>query len=129
MHVNMKHLLSGILVAIHKQAIAPFGHALFFGDYFGGREHVADELFVFRQHVIHRGDLLIGHDQNVHRRLGVDIPKGGHLVITKDDIGGDFTLDDLAENSRHGRLLSGKDSLRMPFLRVFKMIWETYCSL
>ena len=45
----------------------------------------------------------LGDDQDVGRRLGVDVVEGEDLVVLVGDLGGDLARHDLAEEAGHGR--------------------------
>jgi len=42
-------------------------------------------------------NVLSGYDQNMGRRLGVDVPKSDDVAVLEDDLGGYFLPDDLTE--------------------------------
>lgn len=46
-----------------------------------------------------RAHMLFGDDEHMHRRFGVDIQKGQHLFILIYFLGGNFSRNDLAENT------------------------------
>ena len=71
MHVQVKHLLIGVAVAIDQQAIAALGHALLFSDALANREHMAQRLFILGHDIVDRGDLFVGYDEDTNRRLGM----------------------------------------------------------
>ena len=37
----------------------------------------------------------LGYNQKMHRRLGLDVAKGGYLLVSVDDVGRDGAADDL----------------------------------
>lgn len=49
------------------------------------------------------GDGLLGDDQYVYGGLGIDVLEGEAEVVLEDNVGGDFAVDDLAEDGvAHG---------------------------
>src|SRR6266852_1623272 len=44
-------------------------------------------------------DVQVGHNQDVHRHLGIDVAERGHLVVLEHDAGRNLTADDLAKDA------------------------------
>lgn len=84
MEVQMGHSLAAVLAAVVDNAVAVVGEAQLacdFGDNLVNTRHVVG---IFGGYVIHRRDVLLGNDDNVERRLGVDVVEGINQVILVD---------------------------------------------
>ena len=51
--------------------------------------------------MVKRCDVLAGNHEEVRRRLGVDVKESDALVVLVDGLGGDGSIDDLAEGAIH----------------------------
>jgi len=121
--MQVKHFLPGVSPVVDHQPVAALGDALFAGNLGCDNEHTPQRRFVFRGRVVDGGDGLIGDDQDVNGRLGVDVSESRHLVILVNDVGGDFAFDDFAENGFVGHNISPCCVLRIAcyVLRVKKI--------
>ena len=61
-------------------------------------QEMTDQLMILGRGFAEAGDRLLRHDEDMRRRLGVDVAKGTDLVILKHDLGGNLAGDDLLEN-------------------------------
>src|SRR5690606_38095679 len=83
-----------------------FGKAHVFGQFSRHPVQVTHDFPITFFDVIDGGDGLFWDDQQVHRRLGVNVPKGQAEVVFIDDVRRDFPVDDFGENGfRHVRSL------------------------
>src|SRR5207245_1224552 len=57
---------------------------------------------VGRADVVERGDVLLGHDQHVRRRLRIDVAEREAQVVLIDALRWDLTVADLAEQALDG---------------------------
>jgi hypothetical protein len=80
-------------------AVTACGDAIHFSDFARRGEQVAQDLLVFRFGVIYGLDVLIGHNQHVSWRNGMDIAESRHPFILVNDVGLRFTGSDFAENT------------------------------
>src|SRR5207248_776880 len=87
--VQMGYGLAGALLTIDHQAI-PLGDAELLRQLGGDKVKVAEQLAVLGLDIGVRGDDLTRDDQDVHRRLGIDIPKRQAAVVFVDDGGRDL---------------------------------------
>ena len=65
------------------------------------QQQFAEELSIPRRSVRQPWNDSLGHDQNVDRRLRIDVTKRKDIVIFENDFGGNLSGDDFFEN-RHG---------------------------
>lgn len=98
--MQVKYSLSGPLAIVNNQAeiITMAGLS---GDLAGRFQQVAQQCAIGCGGISHPGDGLLGNDQHMQRRLGIDIPKGQALLILIHDIGRDLAPDYLAEYGTH----------------------------
>jgi hypothetical protein len=74
-----------------------------------GQLESAQKFAVRRRRVRERSDRPFGNDQNMNRRLRVDIPKGEARIVLVHDIRLNFAVDDLLKDVHveHGLSFSG----------------------
>lgn len=100
MNVDMIDGLAAILPGVDDRAVA-------LGQPFGARNlcrspvQMSEETVVLFLGVGDGGNVLAGHDENVHRCLRLDIRKSVALVVLVDRLGRNGSIDDLAENAAH----------------------------
>ena len=80
MHVDVVDGLSALLVAVHHHA-ETFLAALLPGQALGDEEHVSGQQPVFFAQVGEGGNVLLGDDQEMHRRLRADVVEGDDLIV------------------------------------------------
>jgi hypothetical protein len=97
--VDVKDRLPGLGVAIEDRAIAAIGKPVVFRD--GGRatDHFPDQPIVGVPQIVQRRDVPSRDDEDVHRRLWVDVLEGDEMLVLMDDRCRDFPFDDLAEQA------------------------------
>ena len=95
--MKVKHGLTGIGSLIDGEAIPALGNALFGGDGVGGGEHGGEHLAVCGRELCRACDVLVGDDEDVDRRLRVDVPKRSDYIVTINDLAWYFVADDFAE--------------------------------
>ena len=66
----------------------------------GGEQHFTKNGLIFRREVVDAADVLLRHDQQVHRRLGVDVPEHHHVFCRVQNFGGHLPANDLAKHTR-----------------------------
>src|SRR5256885_16165598 len=76
----MKDGLPGIATNIGEEAVPVFNLQLVC-QLLSNREDVDEQLTIFLRHMIHRGNVPLGYEQDVVRSLWVNILKGYYLVI------------------------------------------------
>jgi len=65
---------------------------------FGGQHQVSQQGMILGFGVRQLGDRLFGDDQNMHRSLGMDIPKGDRQIVFVNNIRWNFLADNFAKN-------------------------------
>lgn len=93
--------LSSLRTIIHDEAKA-FSKVGLASDACGRKEKMADKDFIRFSGLGDTVDPLLGNDEEVGGRLGIDIPKGNAAFILVDDVGGEFASDYFFKNGRFG---------------------------
>lgn len=102
MHMYVVDRLAPQVVAVHDYAEA-FLATLLFGEALGREEDMTGErLIIFLAEVVQRRDVFLWDDQEMHRRLGSDVPEGDDLIVFIELVGGNVPRHDLAEQTIHG---------------------------
>src|SRR5690606_16720138 len=102
MQVDVEDRLPCVLTAVHYHPVAALGKAHFFRQLGGHPVQVAHQLAVVFCNVIDGCDGLLRDDQQVNRRLRVDVAERQAEIVFVDDVCRDLAVDDLGENSlRH----------------------------
>ena len=100
----MEDLLPGVGSSVENDPVAGLGDASLGSDPRGGEDEVSHELPVLGRQGVVRGDVLEGHEEQVHRCLGIDVLEGNASFIAHHELGGDVAVPDLAEHAiGHGR--------------------------
>jgi hypothetical protein len=97
--VNVIYGLTAITAAIHNEPVARVRNPEVCRDPFCGKKQVAHRLCVFRFQLIDAADVSAWHNQDMHRRLRVDIPEGSYRIILEDKIRRDLPVRDSAEDA------------------------------
>ena len=95
----MGYLLAAVVFAIDDLAISRVADTFLSRDLGGVKNHLTEHRHVFRGQIVHRGDVLLGNNQEVDRRLRMDIVKNDNIVIFEDFGGGNFAGDDFTEDT------------------------------
>jgi len=69
------------------------------GQLFGEQSHPPDEVGIIFLEVINGSNVLVGNNENMHRRCRTGIQKGSQPFITIDHFAIGLTSDDAAENT------------------------------
>src|SRR5919199_4273855 len=96
MQVDVLHRLLRIRTIVENRAVTVC-QPLVGGNFLRYQEQVSDERFVFLGQVVERGDGLAGHNQDVRRRLGIDVAQGHAPVILIKDLPRLLSVHDLLE--------------------------------
>lgn len=96
--VNMHHGLSGSGAAVVDDAVAVF-QPLSLGNLRDGGEAGRDSAGVRVIEFVGGSNVLLRHDEDMHRGLGIDIPEGEDLVVLIDLAAGDLPGDNLAKQA------------------------------
>ena len=70
--VEMVHRLATVLASIHDDAVFG-GESLLPGDLRSRPHQMPEQSAVILAYLVERADMFAGHNQHVHRRLGVDV--------------------------------------------------------
>lgn len=92
--------LAAVGAGVEHQAVA-VGEVLGAGDFAGGVEKLAEDGGVVLGGVRVRGEVVLGDDEDVRGRLGVDVREGESLLVFVEAVDGDFAGDDFAEEAAH----------------------------
>ncbi len=98
MDVEVFDGLAAVGAGVDDEAVAAF-EVLGACDLAGSGEKLAEQRGIFGQSVGVGGDVALWDDEDVHRRLGVDVGEGEGVGIVVQARDGDFTGDDLAEQA------------------------------
>ena len=95
----MKDSLPGLGVAIEDRSISAIGDAVLGCQSRGSPHHLSNDAIVTMCQVVHARDVAPGHDQDVHRRLRIDVLEGDEAIVRIDDIPGNLTSNDSAKEA------------------------------
>jgi len=98
MDMNVEHGLPRFRSHVEDSAVAVFDSALA-SDGGGGQVKASDELCVFRLSFFQATNMLLGNNQNVRGRLRIDVLEGDRVLVFIYFLGGDFAVDDAAEEA------------------------------
>ncbi len=91
--------LPGIRPGVHHHAESARRHPVRGGELPGHLHGVSEGCLVFRPQRIDAGDMPAGDDQEMHRRLGRDVPESEHRFVAVDDVSGNVSAGDTAEQA------------------------------
>jgi hypothetical protein len=97
MQMDVKNDLPARLVAVHQSAVAGLGETLASRNLAHGSIHTPHERFIFRLEIIERGDMFPWHDQDVDRRLGIEVAESDYRVVFVHHVRRDVASGNLAE--------------------------------
>jgi len=97
--MDVEDCLPGSTLRVEHRPIAFVRVSVFFCD--SGRDslHRSYQRIVVRGEIVQRGDVTTRDDQDMQRRLRVDIPNGDDLVVFMHEASRDLPCDDLAEEA------------------------------
>ena len=84
--VQMQHGLAAKVVTVDDQTITVFGKSLRLGIAGGGEHQLADEGGIRLLECVQRADRSTRDEQDMGRRLRIDIAEGKYFVVLVDDI-------------------------------------------
>jgi hypothetical protein len=99
MDVEVIHGLTAVGLAVDHKPGAPFGTALFRGQFLGLEQKLPQEGAVPRVQLHNIPDVFFGDHQEMNRGLGGNIMEGQHTVILIDLFAGNLPGDDFTENT------------------------------
>jgi hypothetical protein len=97
--MNVKHHLSPVRIAVCDQAVAAFGHAQVPGDGFCHAQNVPDQKLILSGEIVEGADVLLGDDEHMGGRGGVDVLECQADVVLEDDLCRDFPAYDVAKEA------------------------------
>ncbi len=97
--MDVEDRLSCIAVRIENGPEAAVGDPAFPGNGSSPPHHLADQPIVFPAQVVQRGDVTLGHDENVRGCLWVDVVEGQQPCVFIHNGARDLSIDDLAEEA------------------------------
>ena len=102
--MQMVHRLPAIVACIRDDSITTI-QLLFPRNFCRGDHQVAHQRSIFRERFCSRSDVLLGDNQKMCRRLGIDVGKSDAEFVFIHTVGGDCAGDDLAKQAigRRGR--------------------------
>ena len=96
--MDVKDFLARVGPTVQDEPISGLVDPRFLSEPGGHPDHAAKRRFVLFGHVGDGRNRLVGDDENVRGRLGLDIPERRHQLVLIDEIGGNFPADDLRED-------------------------------
>lgn len=96
--------LAPIRAIINDETETGVVEALQLGNVLGNVDQMAEQRFVGDLGFGHARDFLLGDDQDMDRRLGIDVVEGQAEVVLEGDLGRDLAGDDSGEDGAHGFL-------------------------
>jgi len=100
--MEMGDCLSTVCAGVEDEPVTIFGNTLSYRQSFRHRDHVSNQQFILGLQFVDRGNVPVGNNEDMRAGNGMVVAKGRHQVIAVDDLGGRFTGNDLAEDTRHG---------------------------
>jgi len=99
-HVQVGNAFAGIGAVVDDEAEAA-GELKFFGDGAGREEQEAENRFVGGRRFAYTRNYDFGDDEQVHRRLRIDVVDDDAAVVLVFDFRGDLAVDDTLEKGLH----------------------------
>jgi DNA polymerase III subunit delta len=96
------HLLPAVAVAIDDEPVTSLGNAELAGKVTRHDKHAPDQRPVGVADVVGCGDGLVGDDEDMHGRPGLNVPEGRDFLVAVDNIGRQLPGDDAFKQGWHG---------------------------
>ena len=97
MNVKVVDALAAMAATVDHTAVSLFGEPFGLRDACGGNEHRPHEFRVLVAEFGHGADVPFRNQEDVHRPLGIDVPKGQRPFVTEDLVAGDLAGHEIAE--------------------------------
>jgi len=97
MAVEVIHCLASVGLAVYYETRAIFGAAVFTGEFLGLKKQPSKQGGVSGLKFHYVTDVLFWNNQEMHRRLGVDVPESQKFIILKQLLGRNFSFYDFAK--------------------------------
>jgi hypothetical protein len=101
MKMEMIHGLASVFAGVDDNAIA-FAESFLAGNFSGRLEKMAEEFPVLCTRVVKRGKVFAGDDENVDRRLRMNVGECVTHLVLVDGGRGNRSIGDFAEEAGHG---------------------------
>src|SRR5262245_2959944 len=101
MEVEMGDSLPGVLARIRHQPIAGFLYSFEHRDFRTGEKQSCKERLIPIPKILNCRNVLLRDDQRMDRSLGIDVVKGKRVLIFVHELGWNFLVDDLTEQTVH----------------------------
>lgn len=99
MQMDVKYRLAGVTAVVDDHAISGPIKAPLLAKRLRDKEQVSDQFTVLLFDAVDICDVLLRHDKDVGRRLGIEVLKGDCEFILMDHLRGDLLFDDPAEDA------------------------------
>ena len=99
MKMDMKDRLPGIPSVVDDQAIPTLVQSPTFSNVSGDKEKMSNKIAVPFTHALYVRDMFIGHDQDVRRRLRIDVFKCNRHLVVVHELRRDLAINDLAKKA------------------------------
>src|SRR5512135_502578 len=99
--MKVKDGLSRLRVGVDDDTIAAFADALGLGNFARFEKQMSEQHLVFFAGLVERSDGLFRNDENMGRRLGIDVAKSEAQIVFKNDFRWDLARDDFLKNRAH----------------------------
>ena len=95
----MMYHLSSVTVTVKNSPVTALGDSPIGGDLLCREVHFSQNFPIIIRNIIGGGDMLSRNDQNVMRRLGIDVIESENRIIFVDDVTGNLTIRNLTEQT------------------------------
>ena len=102
--MNVEHRLPAFAVAVHDQPVAGRIDATLNGEAFGAADQGAEQTRLLFGYIVHGGNVLLGNNENVRRRLRTDVIEREYVLVLVNDVTRNFASDELAEQAVAGHV-------------------------
>ena len=96
--MDVKDFLARVGPPVQDEPVSSFVDPRLLSEAGGHPDHAAERRLVRVGHVCDGRYGLVGDDENMGRRLGLDVPKRSHQLVLIDEIGGNIPANDLRED-------------------------------
>jgi hypothetical protein len=114
--MQVEHRLSRLAIAIEHRAISALAESLAGRQLSGSSQHPADQRVIVRTEIVGGRDVLPRDDEQVHRRLWIDVAERDEIVVFVNNRCRNLAGDDAAEQAVHLRMIDRRD--RDGYVRV-----------
>ena len=114
--MQVEHRLSRLAIAIEDRAISALAESLVGRQLSGASQHPADQRVIVRTQIVRGRDVLPRDDQQMHRRLRIDVAERDEIVVFVHNRCRNLAGDDAAEQAVHPRMIDRPD--RDGYVRV-----------